>query len=65
MKCVCRLEPFLHSTASTKTKKEIKHGDDFSSKGGSVAAHMRGMRPALTERKATHCLEETQTFIRL
>ena len=25
----------------------------------------RGMQPALTERKATQCLEETQTFIRL
>ena len=32
---------------------------------GSVAAHLRGMRPALTERKGTQCLEETQTFIRL
>ena len=31
----------------------------------SVAAHLRGMRPALTERKATQCLEQTQTFIRL
>ena len=30
-----------------------------------VAAHLRGMRPALTERKATQCLEETQTLIRL
>ena len=30
-----------------------------------VAAHLRGMRPALTKRKATQCLEETQTFIRL
>ena len=27
-----------------------------------VAAHLRGMRPTLTARKATQCLEETQTL---
>ena len=27
-----------------------------------VAAHLRGMRPTLTARKAIQCLEETQTF---
>ena len=32
---------------------------------GSVAAHLRGMRPTLTARKATQCLEETQTLTEL
>ena len=31
----------------------------------SVAAHLRGMRPTLTARKATQCLEETQTLTEL
>ena len=62
---VACLEPFFQSAASTKTEKEAQHRDVFSSKEGSVAAHLRGMRPILTERKATQCLEETQTFIRL
>ena len=30
-----------------------------------VAAHLRGMRPTLTARKATQCLEETQTLTEL
>ena len=31
----------------------------------SVAAHLRGMRPTLTARKATQCLEESQTLTEL
>ena len=30
-----------------------------------VAAHLRGMRPTLTTRKAIQCLEETQTLTEL
>ena len=30
-----------------------------------VAAHLRGMRPTLTAKKATQCLEETQTLTEL
>ena len=30
-----------------------------------VAAHLRGMRQTLTARKATQCLEETQTLTEL
>ena len=50
-KCVCRLEPFLHSADSAKTKKETQHKDVFSQKRGSFAAHLRGMRPTLTAKK--------------
>ena len=31
----------------------------------SVAAHLRGMQPTLTTRKAIQCLEETQTMTEL
>ena len=64
-KCVCRLEPFFYSTASTTTEEKTKHGDVFSSEGRSVAAHLRGMQPTLTTSKAIQCLEETQTLIEL
>ena len=33
--------------------------------GGSVTAHLRGIQPTLTARKATQCLEETQTLTEL
>ena len=58
-KCVCRHEPFLHTAASTKTKKETENGDVFSSKGGSEAAHLQGMRAALSSQKDTLLLRET------
>ena len=51
--------------SSTATEGKTKHGDVFSSKRGSVAPHLRGMRPTLTARKATQCLEETQTLTEL
>ena len=56
---------FFYSTTSTATEEKTKHGDVFSSKGRSVAGHLRGMRPTLTARKATQCLEETQTLTEL
>ena len=48
-----------------RQKRRLSNWDVFSSKRGIVAAHLGGMRPALTERKATQCLEGTQTFIRI
>ena len=40
-KCICRLERFLHSASSTRTKKkEIEHSDVFSQRGG-VSQHTR------------------------
>ena len=33
-RCVCRRKPVFHPAVSRKTKKEIRHGDVFSSKGG-------------------------------
>ena len=50
-KCVCRLDPFLHSAASTKTKKETQHRDVFSQKRVTVTAHLLGMQPTLTAKK--------------
>ena len=41
------------SLASTATKEKTEHGNVFSSKGGSVAAHLRGMRPTLSTKKDT------------
>ena len=58
MKCVCRLEHFLHTAASTATKENTEHGDVFSQKGGSVAAHLRGMRPNPSTKKDTLMLRE-------
>ena len=39
-----------------KTEK-AEHGDKLSSKGGSVAAHLRGRRPAPTSKKDTLVLK--------
>ena len=48
-----------------RQKTRLKMGMSFPQKGGVSQAHLRGLQPTLTERKATQCLEETQTFIRL
>ena len=53
-----RWKPNLHTAASTTTKKKIEHVDVFSSKGGSVAAHLRGMRPTPSRQKDTLKLRE-------
>ena len=42
-----RWKPILY----TATKEKIEHRDVFSSKGGSVAAHLRGMRPTPSRKK--------------
>ena len=42
-----------HSAASRKTKKKTQQRDVFSQKRGSVATHLRGMRPTLTTKKDT------------
>ena len=52
-KYFCRFYPFLHSAASTKTKKETEDRDLFSQKGASIAAQLRGMRLNLTSQKDT------------
>ena len=63
--CVCRLEPFVHAAASTKTKKETQHKDVFSQKGGSVAAHLRGMRSTRTAKKDPLMLLRNSNFFLL
>ena len=49
----------------SRQKRRLSMGMSFPQKMGSVAAHLRGMRPTLTARKATQCLEETQTLTKL
>ena len=39
--------------------------DPFFVLSGIVVADLRGMQPTLTARKATQCLEETQTLTEL
>ena len=46
-------KPIFHTAAFTATKEKTEHGDVFSSKGRSVAAHLRGMRPAPSTKKDT------------
>ena len=43
---------------STTKKEKTEHRDVFSSKRGSVSAHLRGMRPAPTRQKDTLMLWE-------
>ena len=55
------------STSSTppppRRQKEIEHRDVFCQKGGSVAAHLRGMRPTLTSQKDTLMLRRNSNII--
>ena len=45
-----------------RQKRKLSIRMSFPKKRGSVAAHLRGMRPTLTAKKDPQCLEETQTF---
>ena len=45
-----------------KTEKETQQKDVFSQKGGSVAAHLRGMRQTLTEKKDTLMLRRNSNI---
>ena len=56
--------PVASSPSSTpptprRQKRKLSMGMSFP-QGGSVAAHLRGMRPTLTQRKAIQCLRPTQ-----
>ena len=60
--------PVASSHSSTpppprRQKKETEHGDVFSRKRRSVAAHLRGMRPILTTKKDTLMLRENKNYI--
>ena len=48
----------LNTAASTTTKEKAEHVDVFSGKRGTVAAHLRGMRPTPTSKKDTLMLRE-------
>ena len=46
------------ASPSSTTKEKAEHGDVFSSKRGSVAAHLRGMRSTPPSQKGTLMLRE-------
>ena len=47
-----------HTAAFTATEEKNEHWEVFSSKGGSVAAHLRDMRPNSSRKKDTLLLRE-------